>query len=155
MDQDDWARQDWLRDPRFDATGITGIVVWLPRHVMDRPNVQQAMTEGRRLSELVTKATRNWLHAHQAPDAWVSVAVQQHATSPQEERLEAQSAFQSLGNHHAWRSSVVTSHLGVHIALWGAPLEGDRVEVINTIGMVVESAIIDTGVRFGETLEVI
>ena len=131
MDQEDWARQDWLRDPRFDATGITGIVVWLPRHVMDRPNVQQAMAEGRRLSELVAKATRNWLHAHQAPDAWVSVAVQQNATSPQEERLEAQAAFQSLGNHHAWRSSVVTSHLGVHIALWGAPLEGDRVEVIN------------------------
>ena len=155
MDQDDWARQDWLRDPRFDATGITGIVVWLPRHVMDRPNVQQAMTEGRRLSELVTKATRNWLHAHQAPDAWVSVAAQQDATSPQEERFEAQAAFQSLGNHHAWRLSVVTSHLGVHIALWGAPLEGDRVEVINTIGMVIESAIIDTGVRFGETIEVI
>ena len=45
MDEERWHR--------FDARGTTGIAVWLPRELHDADNVQEAMTRGYRLSEVV------------------------------------------------------------------------------------------------------
>jgi hypothetical protein len=127
---------------RFDARGTTGIAVWLPRELHDADNVQEAMTRGYRLSEVVSNAVRNWLMAHGAPGAWVQVAIQQRAGSDAENHREA-SAFFSMAREPLRASTGNLIAREAMVGRWGADWrEGD---VVDTVHAVVMSAVRDLG----------
>jgi hypothetical protein len=130
---------------RFDARGTTGIAVWLPRELHDADNVQEAMTRGYRLSEVVSNAVRNWLMAHGAPGAWVQVAIQQRAGSDAENHREA-SAFFSMAREPLRASTGNLIAREAMVGRWGADWrEGD---VVDTVHAVVMSAVRDLGPRW-------
>lgn len=143
MDQETWGESN----PRFDARGTTGIAVWLPRECVGLDGVQRAMKRGGRLSEIVAKATRNWLSAHGAPDAWVQVAVQQSQGTPADNSREANAFLETIMRSEGPVRASAHDHLNKRplVARWGADWsEGD---VIWTVAAVVDSAMRDTDVR--------
>ena len=132
----------------FDARGTTGIAVWLPRELYEADNVQAAMTRGYRLSEIVSSAVRNWLQAHNAPDAWVHVSIQQRAGTDAENSREAVAFFNTIMRAEGpLRAS--TGDLTLREAMvgrWGADWrEGD---IVDTVHAVVMSAVRDCGPRW-------
>lgn len=141
---------DYEDERRFDASGVTGVAVWIPRGMLGRPQVTQAMARGVRIGEVVTQSLQNWLGAHGAPDAWVKLAIQHRAGTVAENKRECNAFLDTIARTHGIARATAWEELDscLTVARWG--VDRREVDPIDTILLVVRSSIVDMGVRFGE-----
>jgi hypothetical protein len=89
---------------------------------------------------LVATSAKRWLEAHGAPNAWVSVAIQQVAGDPASNSREASAWFGTLSRHWGPIRASADDHTNARaaVARWGCDWTED--DVIDTLWAVVESA---------------
>ena len=127
----------------FDARGTRGVAIWLPRECVALDGEVQDMMRVDRLSVIVVQATRNWLRAHGAPDAFVNFNIRNEVATPQENAREANEWVRTISLYEGPVRATACDHLNKRpmVARWGSDwTEGD---VVWTIAAVVNSAIRD------------